>query len=170
MQYWQIQHHESEGTTSYRTCGLPLRGVVGLEPDRSEARSGTSRQRVKVIGNWTDEEIDKNISEWGKGIEIKFVDAPGGVIDANGKNEFKQPGSAILINKRLAQNVENANSREELQGALLALMTTILHECTHWGRNNYSDPTEFPYVQGNYSRSKAIFRHKGKAIGDLLES
>ena len=82
-------------------------------------------------GNYSEQDIKQKLVQWGKGsIEIDFRDMgeygyyPGG----KGKN--------IQINKKLAQQLQDANL-EDRPAALLAIISTILHEATHRGDWDY---------------------------------
>ena len=97
-------------------------------------------------GNFSEKDIRQKLVQWGKGsIGIDFIKLadneygyyPGG----KGKN--------IQINKKLAQQLQDA-STEDKQAALLAVISTILHESTHWGDWDFDGrPNEEKFTYNN---------------------
>ncbi len=85
-------------------------------------------------GNLTAAKVHE-ITEWDSGPKIRLSETPGdskifGKEPQGFYDRFKTKD--IIINTRLADQLENA-SDEERQSALIAIYKTILHETTHYG-------------------------------------
>jgi RHS repeat-associated protein len=86
-------------------------------------------------GNFTEQDIKNKLVKWNSGIGIDFLDGKK-ISDANGYYPGGK-GKNIIINKKLAQQLQDAKSPEEQQAALLAVISTIFHESTHRGDWDY---------------------------------
>jgi RHS repeat-associated protein len=120
------------------------------------------RDGLKIMGGWTDEEINNQILKWdgSKSLELELTYTPGGDAMINGNTTY----SNIQLNQALVDKLESATSIEEERGILLAIMTTILHECIHWGDNQNLDVKQ--QTEGNFSKNGRMFRYKGVIIAD----
>ena len=83
-------------------------------------------------GQFTEKQIRDKIVKWGNGsIGIDFKANKDMAFSANGYYPAGK-GQNIQINEELAKQLQNA-SPEDRQAALLAILSTILHESTHRG-------------------------------------
>ena len=87
---------------------------------------------LKVIGGYTEQQINEQIIQWGEGIEVDIHD-----LNPFGEcNEFNgmTNGDKIVLEEDLIYNFETASSVDK-PAALLAIFTTLLHETIHVGQN-----------------------------------
>ena len=113
-------------------------------------------------GQFTEKQIRDKIVKWGKGsIAIDFVN-----IGQNGRYDFGKGDFPITINSALAQQLQDAKP-EDRQAALLAVLSTILHESTHYGDWNADGMRNEDYVK--FYTSNGSFAAETKEVGELFE-
>ncbi len=113
------------------------------------------RSGLKLIGGFSDSQIDNDLAKYGSGITINImqldndaIDHPAGV-EKNGDTWCAL--GQINIDETLAQQLQDASTPEEEAAALLGVVSTILHETTHSGQNGYGEGGKEDAV-GNFSR------------------
>ncbi len=94
------------------------------------------------------------------------VDNPGGLVGAVGHYQGGV-GKPIEISKKLAEQLEKA-SPEDRQAALLALVSTILHESVHYG--DWSDGSPAADNPTNYWNKDGTLSGTSGEVGAAFES
>jgi RHS repeat-associated protein len=116
-------------------------------------------------GSFSEKDIMQKLIKWGNGsIGIDFKDMPDNVsgyyMGGKGRN--------IQINKKLAQQLQDAKTPEEKQAALLAVVSTILHESTHRGDWDYDGLPNEQYFR--YYNSAGIEIGNTQEVGKAFET
>jgi RHS repeat-associated protein len=117
---------------------------------------------LKVIGGFSDEQIQSAIINWDKdqGIEIEIKNLKQDGYES--MNGYTVSANSFQLDENLVNNYENA-SPEYAQAALLALVSTILHETIHAGQRGHYPPQNIS--SGNFTKKGALYKYKGKPIG-----
>lgn len=156
--------------------GVTINGeTFGLASFISGSNSITSA--LKVIGGYNDETIKSVISTFGTGAIINVNDMGnnskgpeknGEQVDAISTGGFRNSPGSFNIDLNLVLQFENSTS-ENREAALLALISTILHESIHVGYNSFL-PVGSDLKDGAFERKKTkdgiIFLHNGVEQGD----
>ncbi|MBK8195273.1 MAG: hypothetical protein IPK76_19430 [Lewinellaceae bacterium] len=158
LKYPSGSDYEQYKTLTEFLSGQGLQDIL-KDPDISSG--------LRILGNYTDENIVADILTWGEGIEIVIRDTPCGYGLANGCNTSPNENT-IEINIELVKQLESA-TLENREAALLAIVSTILHEAIHYGRNRYENPSK-KRVDGNFSQNGNVFKYKDGIIGTLSDS
>ncbi len=141
------------------------------------------RSGLKLIGGFSDSQIDNDLGTYNQGITINLKQLDNDVIDhpqgmeVNG-NQWV-PRGQINIDETLAQQLQDASTPEEESAALLGIVSTILHETIHAGQNGYGEGGVGD-VDGAFSRSDFYNKRtggidynyffNGNQVGNSLES
>lgn len=113
-------------------------------------------------GQFTEKQIRDKIVKWGKGsIAIEFKN-----IEQNGRYDYGKGDFPITINSLLAQQLQDAKP-EDRQAALLAVLSTILHESTHYGDWNADGLRNEDYVK--FFNKDGYEEAETKEVGELFE-
>ena len=116
-------------------------------------------------GNFSEQDIKNKLVKWNSGIGIDFLDDK----NINSANGYYPGGKGrnIKINKKLAQQLQDATTPEEKQAALLAILSTILHESTHRGDWDYDGLPNDQYFM--YYSKDGIHVADDKEVGKAFE-
>ncbi len=142
------------------------------------------RMGLKIIGFYTEAQIDQELAVFGKGPEITIehlADAdPTGRTELNGVTYYDK----FSIEERLAQQLEDASNSADEQAALLIIVSNILHETTHVGFNSNNPNGSLDLKVGDWERKIKLnvlpqdgykpyvlgYYYKGKAVGHSGET
>ena len=158
----------SEKSKKYPKLDNYLKYGMASLLSQEEIRSG-----LKVIGNFSDGQIEE-LATYGEGLFIELkqldndkIDHPQGM-EVNGYTP-EVWGGRIQIDETLAFQLEQATTPEEEQAALLAIVSTILHETVHHG-GGMSNPENFS--SGKFSEridpyyGESTYFYNGVEVGD----
>ena len=176
---------------TYRKLTSYLKNGIATLLKDPEIRDG-----LKNIAFFNDKQID-DLGVFGKGIviEIKQLDSDqdhANGLEVNGYTpggrEDKFAGTdnrVIQIDQDLVKNLEKASGKDAENAALLAIVSTILHETTHWGDRYNGKPTFTPgpgasqkmnAINGKFSRkydpkwAAFEYSHNGNSVGNSSET
>jgi RHS repeat-associated protein len=114
--------------------------------------NSTIMNGLMKYGGFTEQQIKDKIVKFGQG-SIK-LEISGDII-SNGQYPNPAKDASIYVNKILAEQIENATTDEERELAILAFLTTTLHETVHYGDNTFREENinqkkawEFIYSDG----------------------
>ncbi len=114
------------------------------------AKNKTIVAALKKYGQFTDKQI-KEALKWGSGPEIKVTPLKG----ANGEFSPGKKSKELRIDSGIVNQLENAKG-EDRDAALLLVVSTILHETTHYGDDQ--DGKDYPGEEGQKFEEKAYGR------------